>query len=262
MFYKTPIVEVNEIPMVTNAESQTYRTKFFINNFVLDHHEYLTLKMNSLLICCKNKLYKYNVFYKWTNYREIYGPSVTLKRVRSKLLKSQPLSNIFYNSSSRFNTGSYVLPAINIEHYICKKFVAITMAILKTGKMIEGKVIINEKVLLQCFIFKFHLTTRLFIDSTLSNFEISKLIFRKSGIIFDFDDLKNFLTSNGALFNFLIYDLESLGIKTDLVFFIREEMIPSKIADNWKIEDFQEPLENKLFIELLSFSELNNKFLT
>ena len=242
--------------------SQTEIFHIYANNFVMDHHDYVTLKMNSLLLTCKNVFYRNNIFAKWSNYREIFGPSILFKRIKSKRLLSQPISNIFYNISESFTLGSFILPVNNIDHFICKKFVDISMGILLEGKKSESKVIINNFLLLLCFKLKLHLTVKLFINPRLTNDEICSFIFNKSGIIYKFCEIENFLRNDGIYFNFLIYDLEALGIDTNLIFFIRDNIAPTRKIFNWKIEDFIDPLENKLFIELLSFSDLGNKFIT
>ena len=118
--------------------SQTEVFQIYGNNFVLDHHDYVTLKMNTLLLTCKNVFYKNNIFAKWTNYREIFGPSILFKRIKSKRLQSQPISNIFYNISESFTMGNFILPVNNIDHFICKKFVDISMRILLEDKISES----------------------------------------------------------------------------------------------------------------------------
>jgi hypothetical protein len=242
--------------------SQTEIFQIYGNNFVLDHHDYVTLKMNTLLLTCKNAFYKNNIFAKWSNYREIFGPSILFKRIKSKRLLSQPISNIFYGISESFTLGNFILPVNNIDHFISKKFVDISMGILLEGKKSESKVIIDNFKLLHCFILKLHITVKLFINPRLTNEEITSFVFKKSGIIYKFHELKNFLRKDGKNFNFLIYDLEALGVDTNLIIFIRDTIVPNEKLFKWKIEDFADPLENKLFIELLSFSDLGNKFFT
>jgi hypothetical protein len=261
----TPIQpwKVNEIQEKTSdLGSQTEIFRIYDNNFVLDHHDYVNLKMNTLLLTCKNAFYKNNIFAKWTNYREIFGPSILFKRIKSKRLISQPISNIFYNISESFNLGNFILPVNNIDHFISKKFVDISMRILLEGKIPESKIEIDNLKLSLCFKVKIHITVKIFINPKLTNEEITHFVFNKSGIIYNVLEIENFLRNDGKYFNFLIYDLEALGIDTNLVIFIRDCNLPSRKISEWKIEDFFDPFENKLFIELLSFSDLGNKFIT
>jgi hypothetical protein len=149
-----------------SKESQTIHATNF-GNFGLNHPKFLTTSINSLFIICKNHFFeKTMVIQRWALYREIFGPSMILTR-KSRTNSFIPFHKKLYYMGISYRSGHYIIPNINLEGHICKKWAHCSIIILtkNADTTRESKIIINNVTLKLCFYVKLFLSYKILISA-------------------------------------------------------------------------------------------------
>jgi hypothetical protein len=227
-----------------------------IQSYSLNHPEFSTNSINSLLVTCKNHLFKLNSkTQKWAGYREIFGPSIIINR-KTRTKAFAPCHKKLYLSGKSYRSGHYIIPNINLESHICKKWAHCSMIILCTNANTtrDSKIIIDNKVLELCFYFKLYISYKILRTIRAKDFEINIWINKVMKTNISEKQIKYFLENKGNMLAYIIDELSDLGLDLDIKF-PQNRHRTDLISVNMKtISDFHEAEINPLFTELINLS--------
>lgn len=238
-----------------SKESQTISATTF-GNFGLSHPKFLTTNINSLFIICKNHFFeKTTVIQKWALYREIFGPSIILMR-KSRTTSFIPFHKKLYYMGISYRSGHYIIPNINLESHICKKWAHCSMIILtkNADTTRESKIVINNKNLELCFYVKLFLSYKILISTLDNDQKINKWINKTMSSKIDEASVRTFLENDGNILAYVFDELSDLGFNLNINTPQNRHRTNLASINMKKISDFHEGENNKLFIELINLS--------
>ena len=216
-----------------------------IRNFNLSHPKFAESSMNSLLVMvtCKNHFYKENLGKeKWALFRELYGPSKQISKFPRVNTRISVHKKIYFLGTS-YRLGHYVIPNINLERFLCKKWAHCCILILAADKKRsrDDKIVINNQQLELCFAIKLVMSHRLLFSSN-DKFDY---ILEKINIILKTNisksELSRFFNKSGNLLTVLFDEFSDLGIKLDAIISINRLRDNSISINKKKLDDFFEP---------------------
>ena len=174
-------------------------------NFNLSHPQFLENSMNSLLITCKNHFYVENLdSEQWATFREIHGPSKLIKKKFRVNTKIQIHKKLYFSGIS-YRLGHYVIPNINLENFVCKKWAHCSIVILSTGgkRSREGKIFIDSKKLNLCFLVKLFLSHKMLFSSSENFYSVLQKVNLRLSTNVSRQEFFLFLNTSGNILTYL-----------------------------------------------------------
>ena len=211
--------------------------------------------MNSLHINCKNHYYKENLdSNRWAFYREIFGPTKLVQR-KMRTNAFIPFHKKVYQRGCAYRTGAYIIPNVNLESYICKKWAHCSIIILSENASYSenGKIIIDNHKLKLCFFVKIRISFQILMTPVGNETEINEKVNEILGTNFDQQSVNLFLETNGNILSYIYDEMTDLGLNLNLRGPINRKRAGINIV-NFQISDFFEPENSPMFSELINLS--------
>ena len=238
-----------------NAETQTFRSTI-LRNFNLNHPNFVEGSMNSLYIFCKNHFHRNNlVTPKWALFREIYGPSIFLK-AKIRRTACLPIHRKIYFKGTSYSTGCVIIPNINLESFICKKWAHCSVIILATNyeSSDNQKILIDQNKLELCFYFKIYLSFKLLMSPNDSDNLLNEKINKILNTNYNLKTFYKFLENEGNILSYVSDELSELGLNLKIYRPLNRERENLVSINMETISKFYEPEKSKMFSELISLS--------